>query len=231
MMDIHLNAFTAPAAVAAAPASSAGPALQSHAWLREMEQARWQAQPRYAPASEQGDRPQPQDAEYQPGVRARPKLEPATAPPVQRATAQAPESAASRLATEHLATHCPAASRPSTSHPELLAQASQAFVYRDAERRRAPPPVPAVPTRMADKPWALRQVHVQPGEEALSVWVRDAQLDAPQARALAEQLALLSEHPSARRTVRLVVNGQPVDADAAPSSLLLSIQPGAHRGD
>jgi hypothetical protein len=229
-MDIR-STLSAVVMASATPLSSPA-AGQPQAWLRELEQARWAAQPRYLPGTvhdapaqhhESGDA-HTRSASL--GI-ARDHRSTVAGPPAHASTPPGTVSAD----PPQMPPARPASNAPATMTSPPL-QTSATFILRESQRplARLPACYASVPAPTARPKWAARHVHVEQGDGVLAVWVRDAQLDGPRARALAEQLALGSESLVARRAVRLVVNGHPVDARPAvphPSSF---VEPGAHRG-
>ncbi len=231
-MDIRPTPWLSQSSPAAAPT---GPAVQPQAWLRELEHARWQAQPRHQPANAGLADGQPSaepaaHAEHAPGQT------PGAPQPLQEARRGAPAETrgAASLAREDAARPLPTAAAPAASRPVALPIAAQAFVAGELHRRRQGSSSrslfePAQP--QADEAWARRSVHVHLGAEELSVWVRDSGLDAEAALALLDHLALLhGPDPRTYRQVRLTVNGQPVGAAAHPPQHNLFYS-GEHRGD
>jgi hypothetical protein len=219
-----------------APASApTGPAVQPQAWLRELEHARWQAQPRQQPASAgqtdgQPSAELPADAEHVPG------RTPSAPQPLQEARRGVPAEtrSAASVPREGPARSLPTAAAPAASQPLALPLAAQAFVAGELHRRRQGSNSrsffePAQP--QADEAWARRSIHVHLGAEELSVWIRDNGLDPEAALALLDHLVVLhGPHPRTYRQVRLTVNGQPVDAAAHLPQHNLSYS-GEHRGD
>lgn len=230
-MDIRPTPWLSRSAPAAAPT---GPAVQPQAWLRELEHARWQAQPRHQSANAGQADGQPSaepvaHAEHAPG-----QAQGAPQPQEARRGAPTETRGAASVPREGPARPLPIAAAPAASQPLALPLAAQAFVAGELHRRRQGSnsrslPEPAQP--QADEAWARRSVHVHLGAEELSVWVRDSGLDAEAALALLDHLAVLhGADPRAYRQVRLTVNGQPVGAAANRAQHNLSYS-GEHRGD
>lgn len=230
-MDIRPTPWLSQSAPAAAPT---GPAVQPQAWLRELDHARWQAQPRHQPANAgQADG----QRSGQPAAHAEHALAQTLRPPQpQEARRGAPAEArnAGSGSRESPARPLPAATAPAASQPLALPLAAQAFVAGELHRRRPGSSLRSIPEParpQADEAWARRSIHVHVGAEELSVWVRDSGLDAEAALALLDHLAVLhGADPRAYRQLRLTVNGQPVGAAAHPPQHNLSYS-GEHRGD
>jgi len=230
-MDIRPTPWLSQSFAAAAPT---GPAVQPQAWLRELEHARWQAQPRHQPASARQTDGQPAAEPAAHAEHAPRQAQGAPQPQEARRGAQAETRSAASAPSEGPARPLPTAAAPAASQPLALPLAAQAFVVGELHRRRHGSnsrflPEPAQPR--ADEAWARRSVHVHLGAEELSVWVRDSGLDAEAALALLDHLAVLHGADSfAYRQLRLTVNGQPVGAAAHPQQHNLSYS-GEHRGD
>lgn len=231
-MDIRPTPWLSQSSPAAAPT---GPAVQPQVWLRELEHARWQAQPRHQPANAGQADGQPS---AEPAVHAAPAPGRAQGTPEPlhepRRGVPAETRSADSVFREGPARPLSPAAAPAAFQPLALPLAAQAFVAGELHRRRQGAnsrslPEPAQP--QADEAWARRSVHVHLGAEELSVWVRDSGLDAEAALALLDHLAVLhGADPRAYRKLRLTVNGQPIGAAAHRPQHNLSYS-GEHRGD
>lgn len=233
-MDIRLTPWVSQNAAALA---RPGPAVQPQAWMRELEHARWQAQPRLQPES-------PLRSGMQQGADATPNT--GQLPAQTQGTVGDLEQQASRSAQADTrgdgglartgAARSFSAGAVSLSGPQSLTLPlfAQAFVADELHRRRRDSNLRCVPERLqpqAHEAWARRSVHVHLEAEELSVWIRDTSLDAQAALAVLDSLAAVHGAQShAYRQVRLTVNGRPV-VTAAQLPPHNSFYSGEHRGD
>lgn len=190
---------------------TASTTVRQEAWLLELERARWQAQPRYRQVEVMPGEAGGNEAEHlQAGTgrrtaAAQEALGSDSDPVAQRASAPAaPDWPTSTLLSGHLA--MPSASAPSQRTPPAptVSPCDRDPVLADVQ---APPAEDAPATQR--QAWQQRSVHVYVGEEATSVWVRDARLQPEGAGKLLQQLRFLLDGD--RSPVQLSVNGQPVD--------------------
>jgi hypothetical protein len=191
----------------------AEPQQGSQSWLREWEQARWQEQPRYETQGPQDDKA-PVVLEVQPAAVA------STVGAVQH-LAEAQTTQLSRNDDVNAlelrrgvanAQALPPASRP---HADLVIAPPAPSLSSATNTKAARPVVPAAEKRSADlatdPEWAAHSVHVHVGEEATSVWIRDANLTAQQALVLLERLRPnLNTAGGATLPLNLTLNGQAV---------------------
>jgi hypothetical protein len=189
------------------------PQHASQSWLREWEQARWQEQPRYETQGPQDDKAlavPAQAAAVDTKVIATQSLVEAPSAPLSRddsvGAVEPQAGVVSAQAMPH-ATRSPVAfsvAQPAVSHPSA------------ANTKAARPVAPAAEASAADvvthTEWAAHSVHVHVGEQATSVWIRDANLTAQQALALLERLRpnLNTAGGTAAQPLHLTLNGQAV---------------------
>ena len=208
-MTATMPAASQPALQAAATASAAPTAQQRHAWLREFEQARWDAQPRFErSASPERSIDGPAAASLPAGV-------------VATDTASAPGNgdashAVSGLTTSELvmraALHGAPGPATRTANPRQFAAIGPAALG-PAKTSEAAPPDPAAGPADVEIPDAgvlpaRRVVHVFVGKETTSVWIRDSRLhDEDALRVLNE---LQADTALGRRPIQLSLNGRPV---------------------
>jgi hypothetical protein len=204
-----VTGFTDPAVAGSAPQAQ-GAVARPEAWLKELERARWEAQPRYRPGQDAdaaalhgeagGDGAAQENAlRTQPQESGAPRAA-ATVPsrPGDAAIPELPVSTASFIAR--------AAVTPSLFAATPLTPTTEQFretvlhVLRTQARAR---------TR-ADAPWSARNVHVQPEAGGWSVWIRDAALTPQQLGPLLQALAQVAADAGDGAPLRLTLNGQPV---------------------
>jgi hypothetical protein len=190
----------------------AAPRQATQSWLREWEQARWQEQPRYETLRQQDGQAAstPETAAMFAATTlsdALPVGGPQTAPFVHDGGGHAVEPplgvADARFPPHAYRPNVAAAIVPHA--PSLLA---------GAKAMRAVLPVAATSAfdPSARSEWAAHSVHVHVGEQATSVWIRDAKMTAQQALGLLERLRpSLSMAGGAAVPLQLTLNGQAVE--------------------
>ncbi|HWH82090.1 MAG TPA: hypothetical protein VNU71_07615 [Burkholderiaceae bacterium] len=217
MTDMRVGGLAALPQKGIASASAASD--RQAAWLLQLERARWQAQPRYqnagnadlgtpGPADHEGAAHQ----EHLAGTNAAPaagtEASPAPAVP-QVASAEAPHWPTAALLASRVAD-------PANSFSHTVLPIRPGAVAPSPDADAAPgvtPALPEAPAADAALPeWQQRSVHVFVGEEATTVWVRDARLQPDGvARLLKSLRSLVDRGADSHAPVRLTVNGQRVD--------------------
>jgi hypothetical protein len=190
------------------------PQQASQSWLREWEQARWQEQPRYETQGPQDDKAlavaQAQAAAVDTKAIATQSLVEAPSAPLSRDdSVSAVEPQPGVVSAQAL----PHASRSQAAFAVAQPAVSQPSAANTKAARPAAPAVEASAADVATRPkWAAHSVHVHVGEQATSVWIRDANLTAQQALAVLERLRpnLNTAGGTAALPLHLTLNGQAV---------------------
>jgi hypothetical protein len=205
------------------PATHSPPTVRTQvadgaAWLKELERARWEAQPRYRPG-EAGQRGQAQQPQVLAGTSAGAGVAMAgitperwsrqgRAIPVTEAAAQLPPSERLPAGTGSPVLRACDAFIPGLAGERLLPIVER---IRQELLRTARKPSPGLP----EHTWSQRHVHVQADGDGCAVWIRDAEISPDQLRAVLQAVARVAADSGAGRAVRLTVNGRPV-VDATP---------------
>lgn len=206
------HAVSAPGGNASAPT-----ALQGQTWLRELELARWRAQPRYelAPGGvgadgEAGASGHPDQGEVAGAVR--PADSAGEACGGGKGDTAAATGFDAALASEIDLPSLPLRPGEARAVAQTVPTGRQADSDADALASRAAtcekeaavhPRLPAL--------WQQRSVHVFVGEQATSVWIRDARLQTEEALQVLESLnTARADVRDAGRPVQLNLNGHPV---------------------
>jgi hypothetical protein len=196
----------------AAPAAATP--IQREVWLAHLERARWDAQPRYEAAADRdaagGEERLPADADMRSPVAAAARQDDASGEqavcgdaalePARHSTAELLLARAAGAAGLGAPPAMNGSVPPVPTMPMHDDETAPVHVQADAE----------LPGEPAADAWQSRSVHVFVGDEATTVWVRDARLRSEDGARLLEQLRPLLGDGSAQTPVQLNVNGQRV---------------------
>lgn len=191
-----------------------GTPLRSQAWLSQFERARWEAQPRYQGAADMpatqisNEKASPTEADRF-GMRRR-YDQPEETPSLSRMAELIPPALDRFEASD---THF-------ANKKEILASAIEtpaivgAAVRKSSSIDRSTPQTEraSTPTQSFGTQWSSRSIHAHVGEQATTVWIRDAGLSPQQAVRLLERLRPLLGGDQATGTgfIQLTVNGSAV---------------------
>lgn len=206
-----------PIAADAMATPAKAPAFGGDAWMKELERARWEAQPRQRPG-EAGVSGQSVDQQAQPDPE--PQRPPAHAREVQAARPRmndARPAQAAGLPPAELPVSTAAFLARAGGQPQGAAW-SHILAATERIRQEVLRAVKAIERAGPGEPWSERNVHVHAEGDGFAVWIRDAGITPERVRELLDTIERLSADGSGRRAIRLTVNGQPFAASPDSST-------------
>jgi hypothetical protein len=202
-----------PVPAGAATTPSKAPAFGGDAWMKELERARWEAQPRQrageAGVPGPGTGEQAQRGSEPPRAAAEPRE-------LQAARARAAEARPTQAGAAAPAAELPVSTaaflaRAGSGQPQGAAW-THTLAATERIRQQVLRAVKAHERSGPGEPWSERNVHVHAEGDGFAVWIRDAGITPERVRELLDTIERLGAEASGRRPIRLTVNGQPFAA-------------------
>jgi hypothetical protein len=187
------------------------PALSGGAWMKELERARWEAQPRLRPGEggAAGENAEQHARGFEP-LPASAAARDAQAPQ-SRANEARPAQAVGPAAADLPVSTAAFLARTGTGKPPGAAW-NHTLAATERIRQEVLRAVKAHERSGPGEPWSARNVHVQTAGESWAIWIRDAGITPERVREMLDAIERLAGDGGSRRAIRLTVNGQPFAA-------------------